>query len=160
MRQAGLAFLLRQFFYRADRVGHQLVQRQGIVRDTVDERGIGAVFQQTAHQIRQQRLVGAHRGVDAARPIQFAVGDLAHHLLVQRFAHAVQALELILARVVVLARQLVDSRQSMGVMGGELRVNQVRHRQQLLLRRRGRRRRCKPCGCIPDSLRDLPSARV
>ena len=44
MRQAGLAFLLRQFFYRADRVGHQLVQRQGIVRDTVDERGIGAVF--------------------------------------------------------------------------------------------------------------------
>ena len=132
MRQAGLAFLLRQFFYRADRVGHQLVQRQGIVRDTVDERGIGAVLQQTTHQIRQQRLVGAHRGVDPARPIQFAVGDLAHHLLVQRFAHAVQALELILARVVVLARQLVDSRQSMGVMGGKLRVNQVRHRQQLL----------------------------
>ena len=131
MRQAGLAFLLRQFFYRADRVGHQLVQRQGIVRDTVDERGIGAVLQQTTHQIRQQRLVGAHRGVDPARPIQFAVGDLAHHLLVQRFAHAVQALELILARVVVLARQLVDSRQSMGVVGGELRINQVRHRQQL-----------------------------
>ncbi|VFT76744.1 Uncharacterised protein [Klebsiella aerogenes] len=131
MRQAGLAFLLRQFFYRADRVGHQLVQRQGIVRDTVDERGIGAVFQQTAHQIRQQRFVGAHRGVDPARPVQFAVGDFAHHLLVQRFAHAVQALELILARVVVLARQLVDSRQGMGVVGGELRVNQVRHRQQL-----------------------------
>ena len=131
MRQAGLAFLLRQFFYRADRVGHQLVQRQGIVRDTVDEGGIGAVLQQTTHQIRQQRLVGAHRGVDPAWPVQFAVGDFAHHLLVQRFAHAVQALELILARVVVLARQLVDSRQGMGVVGGELRVNQVRHRQQL-----------------------------
>ena len=42
-----------------------------------------------------------------------------------------QALELILARVVVLARQLVDSRQSMGVVSGELRINQVRHRQQL-----------------------------
>ncbi len=69
MRQAGLAFLLRQFFYRADRIGHQFIQRQGIIRDTVNEGGIGAVFQQTTHQIRQQRFMGTDRRVDTARTV-------------------------------------------------------------------------------------------
>ena len=42
-----------------------------------------------------------------------------------------QALEFVLARVVVLTRQAVDRRQGVGVVGGELRINQVRHAKQL-----------------------------
>jgi hypothetical protein len=75
-----------------------------VVGDTVDERGVSAVFQQATHQIRQQRFVGADRRVHAAWTVQFAFGNFAYNLLVQRFAHAVQALELVLARVVVVAR--------------------------------------------------------
>ena len=36
----------------------------------VDERGVGAVLQQAAHQIGQQRLVRADRRIDAARPVE------------------------------------------------------------------------------------------
>ena len=114
-----------------DGVGDQLVDRQRRIADAVDEGGVGAVFQQAPHQVGQQRLVGAHRGVDAARPAQAAFGDGLGDLLVERFAHAVQALELVLARVVVLAGQLVDGGQRLGVVGGKLRVDGVRGIQQL-----------------------------
>ncbi len=76
--------------------------------------------------------MGADRRVNTARTVQFAIADFTNHLLIERLAHAVQALEFILARVVVLARQIVDGRQRMGVVGGELRVDKVRHRQQFL----------------------------
>jgi hypothetical protein len=56
------------------RVGHQLGDRHAGVADAVDERGVGAVFQQAAHQVGQQRLVVAHRRVDAAGPRQLALG--------------------------------------------------------------------------------------
>ena len=115
-----------------DRVGDQLVDRQRRIADAVDEGGVGAVFQQTPHQVRQERLVGAHRSVDAARPAQAAFGDGLGDLLVERLTHAVQALELVLARVVVLAGQLVDGGQRLGVVGGKLRVDGVRGIQQLL----------------------------
>ena len=73
--------------------------------------------------------MGTDRGIDAAGTVQLAVGDFAHHLLVERLAHAVQALELILARIVVVARHMVDRRRAVGIMGGKLRIDQVRHRQ-------------------------------
>ncbi|CCJ91965.1 hypothetical protein BN132_3893 [Cronobacter turicensis 564] len=132
VRQTDAAFLRRQLFDRADRIGHQIVKRQRIISDTVHKRGVGAVFQQATHQIGQQRFMGTDRRVDAARTVEFAVADFTDHLFVERLAHAVQALEFILSRVVVLARQAVDCRQRMGVVRGELRVNQVRHRQQFL----------------------------
>ena len=42
-------------------------------------------------------------------------GDLTGDLLVQRLAHAVQALEFVLSRVVVLPGQLINRRQGVGV---------------------------------------------
>ena len=114
-----------------DRVGDQLVDRQRRIADPVDEGGVGAVFQQAPHQVGQERLVGAHRGVDATRPAQTAFGNGLGDLLVERLAHAVQALEFVLARVVVLAGQLVDGGQRLGVVGGEHRIDGVGHFQQL-----------------------------
>ncbi|CCJ97676.1 hypothetical protein BN130_138 [Cronobacter malonaticus 507] len=132
VRQTDAAFLHGQLFDRADRVGYQIVQRQRVIGDTVHKRGVGAVFQQATHQVGQQRFMGADRRVNTARTVEFAVADFTNHLFVERLAHAVQALEFILAGVVVLARQIVDGRQRMGVVGGELRVDKVRYRQQFL----------------------------
>ena len=129
--QAKAAFLRSHLLDLLYRVEHQLLDRDAVVGDTVDERGVRAVFQQTTHQISQQGFMAAHWGVDTARTVQLAIGNLAHHLLVQRLAHAVQALELILTGVVVLPGQLVDGRQRVGVVGGELRVDGFRHGQQL-----------------------------
>ena len=130
MRQTRNTFLRGEFFDGGDRAGHQLIQRQGGVGDTVNERGVGTVFQQAAHQVSQQGFVGADRGVNTARTVEFAVSHFTYNLLVQRFTHAVQALELILAGVVILSGEMINRRQRMGVMGGELRINQVRHCQQ------------------------------
>ena len=113
-----------------DRVGDQLVDRQRRIADAVDEGGVGAVFQQAPHQVGQERLIGAHRGVDAARPAQAAFGDGLGDLLVERFTHAVQALEFVLAGVVVPAGQFVDGGQCLRVVRGEHRVDGVGHFQQ------------------------------
>ena len=53
-----------------DRVGQQRVERDVGVGDLVDERGVGAVLQQAAHQIGQQGLVRADRRIDAAGPVE------------------------------------------------------------------------------------------
>ncbi|MNC46585.1 hypothetical protein D3C75_956090 [compost metagenome] len=74
--------------------------------------------------------MGADRGINAARAVQFSVGNFAHHLIIKRLAHAVQALEFVLARVVVLPGEVVNGRQRVGVVGRKLRVNQVRYGQQ------------------------------
>ncbi len=123
VRQSCRAFADALFFHRRNRIGHQLVERQRGIGDAVDERGVGAVFQQTTHQIGEQRFMGAHRRIDAAGTVEFAVGHFAHYLLIERLAHAVQTLELILAGIVVVARQLIDRGQRMGVMGRELRID-------------------------------------
>ena len=113
------------------RILHQILQGDAVVRDAVDEGGVGPVLQQAAHQVGEQGLVAADRRIDAAGATQLAVGDLADHLFVERLTHAVQALELVLARVVVLTRQLVDGRQGVGVVGGKLGIDGLGHRQQL-----------------------------
>ncbi|CAE6942891.1 hypothetical protein R69927_07784 [Paraburkholderia domus] len=117
---------LRRF---VDRIGDQLLDRDAFIGDAVHERGVRSVFQQTAHQVCEQRFMRADRRVHAARTVQLvAAGDF----LVQRFAHAVQALELVLARVVVVAREVIDRRQRVRVVRGELRIHRVRCAQQLL----------------------------
>ena len=108
-----------------DLVGHQLVDRDRGVDQAVDEGGVGAVLEQAADQVGEQGLVGADRGVDAARAVQLVLAD---HLVVERLAHAVQALEL----PVQAAAELVDGGQRVGVVGGELRVDRVGGGQQLL----------------------------
>lgn len=77
-----------------------------------------------------------NRGINTARTVQLAVRHFTGDLLVQRFAHAVQALELVLARIVVLTREAVDRRRGVGVVGGELRINQVRHAEQFFAQAR------------------------
>ncbi len=131
MRQAHAVFAICHLLHRVHRVLHQVLQRDAVVGDLVDERGVGAVLEQASHQVRQQRVVRAHRRVDAARPRQLARGHRAHHLFVQRLAHPVQALEFVLAGVVVLPRQRVDRGQRVGVVGRELRVHRFGRGEQL-----------------------------
>ena len=79
-----------------DRVADHLLDRQRLVDDAIHERGIRAVLEQAAHEVRQQLLVRADRRIDAAR--QCAAGRVGE-LRVELLAHAVQALELELAAV-------------------------------------------------------------
>ena len=112
------------------RVFDERFKRHRVVRDTVDERRIRPVLQQPPHQVGQQRLVRAHRGVDAARALH--TERATHDLLVQRLAHAVQALELVLPRPPVgRPGHLHDGGHAVRVVGGELRVHRIRRRQQL-----------------------------
>ena len=48
------------------RILHQIREGDVVVRDAVDEGGVGPVLQQAAHQVGEQGLVAAHRGIDAA----------------------------------------------------------------------------------------------
>jgi hypothetical protein len=83
---------LRQASPARDRIGDHRFDRQALRRlDAVDEGGVGAVLQQAAHQIGQQVLVAAHRRIDAARRPSLLGAD---DLVIERVAHAVQALEL------------------------------------------------------------------
>ena len=63
------------------------------------------------------------RSINTTRTVKFAVGNFPGDLLIQWFAHTMQALELVLTRVVVLTRQLINCRQRMGVVRRELRVD-------------------------------------
>ncbi len=110
--------LFRQFFKSCDRVGDDRIDRLAVVDDAVDERGVGAVFEQPPHQIGEQFLVAADRRIDPARPVQmFGTDDF----VVQRLAHAVQPLELpIMAR----AGEFDHRRGGMCIVGGELRVKE------------------------------------
>ena len=111
---------LRRFI---NRIGHQILDRDVFVSDAVHERGIRAVFQQASHQIREQRFMRADRCIHAARTVQLVA---ARDFFVERLAHAVQALELVLAGIVVLAREVIDGRECMCVVRGELRIHRVR----------------------------------
>src|SRR3546814_8900279 len=62
-----------------------------LVLNAVHEGGVGAVLQQAPHQVGQQILMAADRRIDAARQVHLVRPD---DLLVERLAHAVQALEL------------------------------------------------------------------
>ena len=68
--------------------------------------------------------MGAHRRVDAAGARELALGLGAHHLHVERLAHAVQALELVLTRA-PRARHVMDRRERLRVVGGELRIHRL-----------------------------------
>jgi hypothetical protein len=59
-----------ELFHLAHRVGNDVLDRRLVVGKPVDERGVGAVLQQPAHQIGEQVLMAADRGVDAARPVE------------------------------------------------------------------------------------------
>ncbi len=103
-----------QLTYFLQGVGDDVVHRRALVDDAIDEGGVGAVFEQSPYQVGQQIFVTAHRRVDAAGE-RLTVG--CDDLFVERLAHAVQTLELV---ILTFARHLHDGCQGMGVVGGEL----------------------------------------
>ncbi len=114
-RQRDLGVRLHRQSGEADhRVGDDLVDRLRLVDDPVDEGGVGAVFEQPAHQIGKQVFMAADRSINPAWPIHPLGPD---ELFVERLAHPVQTLELV---VPALAGELDDGGHRMGVMGGEL----------------------------------------
>ena len=112
------------FFHR---IGDQFVDRDIFVPDAVDEAAVGTVFKQAAHQIGQQRLMRAHRRIDAARPVQLV---RPHHLLIQRLTHAVQALEFIAAKGEIRPGHGVNGGQRVGIVGGKLREHRIARAEQ------------------------------
>ena len=70
----------------------------------------------------------AHRRIDAAGAVQFG---LANYFLVQRFAHAVEALELVITKRELLAGKMIDCRQRLRIVSGELREHRVARAEQL-----------------------------
>ena len=100
-----------------------LLGRHVQIDDLVDEGRVGAVFQKPPHQIGQKIAMRADRCID---PAAGAFGF--QHDVMQPLAHPVQALKLVrLARL----RHVEDGGDRMGIVGGELRIDPVGHRQQL-----------------------------
>ena len=132
LREAGEVRAGRVRSSAVQRLGHRLPwllrRRQGRgeqrlhvdlrVGELVHEGRVGAVLQQPAHQVGQQVAVLADRGVDAHRHIAAA-----HHLAVDRLAHAVQALHLEL-RAARLAH-VQDRGDGAGIVAGELRIDHL-----------------------------------
>ncbi len=80
------------------------------------ERTVGAVFQQPAHQVRQQILIRAHRGI---HPDRSEVRHIPAHRIEQHLTHPMQALKLVLrAR----RSQLDDRGNRQRVVSRELRI--------------------------------------
>src|SRR4029078_6317857 len=72
-----------------NRIGDDLGDRHFVVAEPIHERRVGTVLEKAAHQIAEQILVTADRRINPAWPVEFGfTGDL----LVESFAHAVQAL--------------------------------------------------------------------
>ena len=65
----------------------------------------------------------ANRSINTTRTVKFTLGNFPGDLLIQWLAHTMQALELVLTRIVVLTCQLINRRQRMGVVRRELRVD-------------------------------------
>ncbi len=105
-----------------NRVLDQRLHRHARVHQLVHEGRVGAVLQQAPDQVRQQVLVRADRGVDA-----HVAAVLLDHRVVQRVAHAVQALELEVALLAAggpgFVGQGEDGGHGVGVVAGELRVD-------------------------------------
>ena len=105
-----------------DGVGDQFVDRYTGVADAIDEGSVGAVLEQAAHEVTEESLVRADRCVDAAGAIEVLLAD---HALVERFAHAVQALEFVLSGSEIGTGHLQDRRQGECIVRRELREHRV-----------------------------------
>ena len=116
----------RQTVQRREWIGHHGFRGDILVHDLIHKGRIRPVFQQPPHQIGQQIPMRPHRRINPAAGLIVLL-----HQIMQQFAHAMQALELI-----GLPRQPPCHFQNCGhcmrVMGRKLRINPVRHPQQLL----------------------------
>ena len=124
-RQADRGGARRRGLECCEGIGGDGFGRHVFIDDLIDEGAVGAIFQQAAHQIGQEIAVLAHRRIDAA-----ARALARHDDIMQPLAHAVQALKfVILAPKPRLARHVEDRLHRMGVMGGELGIDAIRHPQ-------------------------------
>ena len=112
------------------RAPQQGCDRNGRVGGDRDKGGIGAILQQTPHQIGQQIAVAADRRIGPVRQCRTILAQSR----IERLAHAMQTLKLVAALVV---GKFENGRHRQRVMGGELRKEARPQRQQLLARRRG-----------------------
>ena len=120
-RDAGMLDVFKRG-HELHRVADQLFDRNAFVSDAVDEAGVGAVFQQAAHQIRQQVFVAAHRRVHAAGHIKAVFGD---HFGIQVIAHAVQFLEFKIAAAAHCPCHPMHGGNRLRIVGGKHRVDRV-----------------------------------
>ncbi|MNE05918.1 hypothetical protein D3C80_984920 [compost metagenome] len=111
-----------------DRVFQEGIHRYGGIGNAVDEGRVRAVFQQAADEIGQQRLMGADGGIKTAGPVELLPAD---DFAIKRFAHAMQALELVVAEFEVRTGEMVDRRHGLGVMGRKLREHEIARGEQL-----------------------------
>ena len=105
-----------------DGIGGEVFDGRFLVGKLMHEGAVGAVLQEPAHEIGEQRLMRADGRVNPAGPVQVS---LANHMPVKRLAHAVQALELVIASLEIRPSHVMDGRQRMRVVGCELRENEV-----------------------------------
>ncbi len=116
-----------------------VVDRHRRIGGDRDERRVGAVLQQPPHQIGEQVAMAADRRIDPAGRAR----HLGEQRLVQRLAHAVQALEFVAFDA---ARLLDHARDGQRVVGGELRIEPRPRRAAACARRPCRTDRSSPCG--------------
>ena len=105
-----------------DGISYQRLDRDIGIVNPVDERRIRAIFQKPSHEISKQSLMRADGGIDAAGAVQFICAD---DLVIQRFAHAVQALILIITDAEGGTRHLMDRRQRLRIVRRELREHHI-----------------------------------
>ena len=110
---------MRQHFVQ--RINHQLINTDIGIDNPIHKRRVGAVFQQATHQIRQQRFVTTDRRINAAAQPQPVGAD---HIVVKRFAHAVQTLKLVIL-IADFQRQLPHGGEAVGVVRSKLREDRI-----------------------------------
>ena len=110
------------------RPAQYLLDRHARIGGDRNEGRVGAVFQEPPHQIGQQIAVAADRRIDAAGD----VGQFGEQRLVERFAHAMQALEF---KALYATRVFDHAGDSQRIVGGELRKQARRARQADVARR-------------------------
>ncbi len=114
--------------YHGDRVFQQRIDGHIRIGNAVDEGRVGAIFQQPTNEVGQERFVRPDRRIETARTIKILLAD---DFAVKRFAHAMQALKLIVADFEVWASEMIDRRHRLRIMGGKLREDDVPRGQQL-----------------------------
>jgi hypothetical protein len=91
-----------------------LLDRDARIGRDGDERGVGAVLQEPPHQVGEEIAVAADRRIDPAERLWRVGGER----IVERFAHAMQALKLV---AVSAAGVLDQARDGERIVGAELR---------------------------------------
>jgi hypothetical protein len=74
-RQRNTGMWLAAELTRSQSDPRSVFNRTRFIDDLIHERRVGAVFQQAAHQVGEQRLMRTNRCIDTARLIQIVFAD-------------------------------------------------------------------------------------